>query len=305
MMRDALHTIRDVRLVRPDDADYIAYRRRMADLRPSRGGPRQAGEVLGGLVEQAVRHWLGKQVPLQEERILSWEQRLANGRHGRLYRELDAVWPIDPESLCLFEIKFTTKERMAMGVGLDQLDAAAEILARSKRVRYLLLRLVYVGAEPVPVLVEEGEGVGLEGKGVGLEGKGVGLEGKGVGLEGKGVGLEGKGVGLEGKGVGLEGEESEGLLVVPPTEEYEELGVIWVPPAAVEESAAELGLELPANWLEPEAREGAVEDPERDAWRFYVESAQEATSVENPLAAALKRLLAQEAPEDDKRGLSL
>ncbi|HLI47691.1 MAG TPA: hypothetical protein VKV18_03235 [Chthonomonas sp.] len=284
MMRDALHTIRDVRLVRPDDADYIAYRRRMADLRPSRGGPRQAGEMLGGLVEQAVRHWLGKQVPLQEERILSWEQRLANGRHGRLYRELDAVWPIDPESLCLFEIKFTTKERMAMGVGLDQLDAAAEILARSKRVRYLLLRLVYVGAEPVPVLVEEGEGVGLEGKGVGLEGKGVGLEGKGVGLE---------------------GEESEGLLVVPPTEEYEELGVIWVPPAAVEESAAELGLELPANWLEPEAREGAVEDPERDAWRFYVESAQEATSVENPLAAALKRLLAQEAPEDDKRGLSL
>src|SRR5579875_347202 len=277
MMRDALHTVRDIRLVRPDDADYIAYRRRMADLRPSRGGPRQAGEMLGGLVEQAVRHWLGKQVPLQEERILSWEQRLANGRHGRLYRELDAVWPIDPESLCLFEIKFTTKERMAMGVGLDQLDAAAEILARSKRVRYLLLRLVYVGAEPVPVLVEEGEGGGLEGEGVGREGKGVGLE----------------------------GEESEGLLVVPPTEEYEELGVIWVPPAAVEESAAELGLELPANWLEPEAREGAVEDPERDAWRFYVESAQEATSVENPLAAALKRLLAQEAPEDDKRGLSL
>lgn len=259
MMRDALHTVRDIRLVRPDDADYIAYRRRMADLRPSRGGPRQAGEMLGGLVEQAVRHWLGKQVPLQEERILSWEQRLANGRHGRLYRELDAVWPIDPESLCLFEIKFTTKERMAMGVGLDQLDAAAEILARSKQVRYLLLRLVYVGAEPVPVLVEEG------------------------------VGLEGK---------------SEELLVVTPTEEYEELGVIWVPPAAVEESAAELGLELPANWLEPEAREGAVEDPERDAWRFYVESAQEATSVENPLAAALKRLLAEEAQEEDKRGLS-
>ncbi|CCW35078.1 hypothetical protein CTKA_02839 [Chthonomonas calidirosea] len=254
MMRDALHTVRDVRLVRPDDTDYIAYRRRMADLRPSRGGPRQAGEVLGGLVEQAVRHWIGKQVPLQEERILSWEQRLANGRHGRLYRELDAVWPIDHESLCIFEIKFTTKERMEMGVGLDQLDAAAEILARSKQVRYLLLRLVYVGAEPVPVLVDE--------------------------------------------------ENPEGLLEVPPTEEYEELGVVWVPPAAVEESALELGLELPANWLEPEAREGAVEDPERDAWRFYVESTQETTLSENPLAAALKRLL-KEAQEDEARGHSV
>ena len=45
----------------------------MADRRPSRGGPRAAGEYLGGLVEQCVRHWLGKAVPLSEERILVWQ----------------------------------------------------------------------------------------------------------------------------------------------------------------------------------------------------------------------------------------
>jgi len=40
-----------VQLVKPDDAEYIAFMRRMADKRPSRGGPRAAGEYLGGLVE--------------------------------------------------------------------------------------------------------------------------------------------------------------------------------------------------------------------------------------------------------------
>lgn len=239
-MRDPLQSVRDIRLVRPDNEDYVAYMRRMADLRPSRGGPRQAGEMLGGLVERAVRHWLSTQVPLQEERILSWEQRLSNGRHGRLYRELDAVWPIDAESLALFEIKFTTPERMAAGVGLDQLDLAAGILSRSKTYRYLLLRLVYVAAQPIPVLADE--------------------------------------------------ENPEGVPVLPPSEEYEELGVVWVPPTIVEESALALGLDLPQNWLDPEAREGVVEDPEREAWRLYVEG-DSAGPSESPLAAALKRLL--------------
>ena len=43
-------------IVRPDDPEYVAWRRRMADKRPSRGGPRQAGEVMGGLAEQCVQH---------------------------------------------------------------------------------------------------------------------------------------------------------------------------------------------------------------------------------------------------------
>ena len=38
-------------------------------------------------------------VPLQEERILGWTQRLRNGRNGESYREMDGVWQIDDESL--------------------------------------------------------------------------------------------------------------------------------------------------------------------------------------------------------------
>ena len=125
----------NVQLVKPDDPDYIAYIRRMADRRPSRGGPRAAGEYLGGMAEQAVRHWLGGYVPLQEERILSWEQRLRNGRHATLYRELDAVWTIDAESLCLYEMKLTIPENMERGIGIHQLDTAAEILFAAKRYR--------------------------------------------------------------------------------------------------------------------------------------------------------------------------
>src|SRR5215467_328832 len=143
---------RNVRLVTPDDPDYIAFMRRMADRRPSRGGPRAAGEYLGGLVEQCVRRWLGGFVPLQPERILSWEQRLRTGRHGVMFRELDAVWQIDHESLCLYEMKLTYPENMMSGVGLRQLDAAAETLFASKRYQYILERLVYVAEAPVEVL---------------------------------------------------------------------------------------------------------------------------------------------------------
>ncbi len=142
----------NVRLVTPDDAEYISFMRRMADRRPSRGGPRAAGEVLGGLVERAVRHWLNKSVPLIDERILVWEQRQRNGRNATLYREIDAIRQIDEESLCLYEMKLTFPENMERGVGLRQLDASTETLFASGRYQYLLKRLVYVGTEHVTVL---------------------------------------------------------------------------------------------------------------------------------------------------------
>lgn len=141
-----------VQLVTPDDPEYVAFVRRMADRRPSRGGPRQAGEYLGGLVELCVRHWLAQQVPLQEARILTYEQRQRNGRQARLYRELDAVWPIDDVSLCLFEMKLTFPENMERGVGLFQLETATEILFASGRYEYILKRLVYVAETKVTVL---------------------------------------------------------------------------------------------------------------------------------------------------------
>src|SRR5262249_54282198 len=137
-MLNPFTTYWNARLVRPDDAHYVAYMRRMADKRPSRGGPRAAGEYLGGLVELAVRHWLSGFVSLQEERILAWEQRVRTGRTETLYRELDAVWAIDDESLCLYEMKLTFPENMERGVGLRQLDIAADTLFTDKRWRYIL-----------------------------------------------------------------------------------------------------------------------------------------------------------------------
>jgi hypothetical protein len=238
-MYNVYDSFRNVRLVTPDNPDYIAFMRRMADQRPSRGGPRAAGEYLGGMVEQAVRHWLSSFVALQEERILSWEQRMRNGRHATLYRELDAVWQIDDESLCLYEMKLTTPENMENGVGLRQLEIAAETLFASKRYRYVLKRLVYVAEERVTVL-------------------------------------------------------EEGLPALEPDDEYEELGVVWVPPDAVETAAQALGLELPEGWLLPESREGYVEDPEREEWRQYAETAareQESEAANSPLADALRRAL--------------
>lgn len=247
-----------IQLVRTDDAEYVSWRRRMADKRPSRGGPRHAGEMMGGLVEKCVQHYLRGFVPLLDEHILTWEQRMRTGRAGRLYRELDGVWQIDEEALCLFEIKFTFPENMERGVGLKQLNIAQEILFASGKYQYILKRMVYVGDEPVVVL--------------------------------------------------------EDLPVLAPDDEYEELGVIWVPTAAIETAAQELELTLPENWREPESREGYVEDPEREEWRQYADTSQkgnvksgepqgeadgdsteggEAADIpaDNPLAEALRRAL--------------
>jgi hypothetical protein len=218
----------------------MAAMRRMADRRPSRGGPRSAGEMLGGIVERAVRRWLSESVSLIDERIVAWDQRLRNGRTATLYREVDAIWRIDAESLCLFEVKLTHAENMERGLGLRQLEAAAETLLAAPANRYVLKRLVYVAAERVCVL--------------------------------------------------------DGLLDLPPDDEWEELGVVWAPPEAIEAAAANLEPALPADWLSPEAREGVVEDPERDEWRQFADSAvQSAEEAEDgPLAQALKRAISSD-----------
>jgi len=234
----------DPRLVALDDPDYVAHRRRMADLRPSRGNARAAGEYLGGLVEQCVQHWLGQFVPLKAERILAYDQRQRNNRMGTLYRELDGVWQLDEESLCLFEMKLTFEENMMRGVGLRQLDTAADIFFLDKRWKYILKRLVYVAEEPVPVL------------------------------------------------------EKEPLPVVEPDDEFTELGVIWVPPSAVQQAAQDLGLALPENWLAPESREGVVDDPEREEWRQYAGI----DDTGNSLADALRHLLPLEEEGEKGRG---
>lgn len=240
MRQNITDSYRNIKLVPPEDEEYVGFMRRMADKRPSRGGPRAAGEYLGGVVEQSVRHWLEQLVPLQTERILTWEQRLRTGRHGTLYRELDAVWQIDDVSLCLFEMKLTTPEHMEDGSGIRQLNIASDILFASKKYDYILKRLVYVAEEQVSVL--------------------------------------------------------EDLPVLEPNDEFAELGVIWVPPLEVVRAASELSLELQEDWLQPESREGFMENPEREEWRQYadtepVSSESQELESNSPMAEALRRLL--------------
>ena len=244
-MYDIRESYRNIRLTLPQDEEYIAWMRRMADLRPTRGGRRSAGEYLGGLVERCVRHYIGKQVALKEERILGWEQRLKNGRVGPMYRELDGVWQIDDESLCLFEMKLTRPQNMEKGTGIKQLNTAADILLTSGNWQYVLKRLVYVANEDQRVTVLDE------------------------------------------------------IPVVDPSEEYEELGVIWVPLAEVEAAAQELEITLPENWSEPEAREGDMEDPERDSWKQYVQDEPEQIDADapidnSPLAVALRKAMGEE-----------
>ncbi len=154
-MLDIKKSYRNITLLKPDHPEYLAFLARIRDANPPRGGGRQAGEYLGGLVELCVRHWLNEQIPLSHERILSWEQKLKNGRHGTMFRELDAVWQIDHESFCLYELKFTLPEFMENGSGLKQLNIAANILENIPGIKYILRRIVYLSETPVAVLADE------------------------------------------------------------------------------------------------------------------------------------------------------
>ena len=142
----------NAQLVRPDDPEYVAFMRRMADRSPSRGGPRAAGEWLGGLVEQCARLCLAQHVTLIDTRILQWEQRQKNGRHTTLYRELDAVSEPAPGELCIFEIKLTTPENMERGHGIRQLNAASDTMLTAGAAERVSRRLVYIAEEPFDVL---------------------------------------------------------------------------------------------------------------------------------------------------------
>ncbi|MDE2126175.1 MAG: hypothetical protein KGJ62_06270 [Armatimonadetes bacterium] len=151
-------SVRDVRLVAPDDPGFRDFLAAIRQRRVGRWGRRAAGEALGGLAEAAIRAWLAERLTLSPERIIQWQQRLANGRFGPLYRELDAVSITAPGELCIFEIKLTTEQAMAAGAGLKQLGLAAALLEHGgwsrivKRVVYAAERVVEVCAGEVPTV---------------------------------------------------------------------------------------------------------------------------------------------------------
>jgi hypothetical protein len=149
-MAPRVPSIRLVRWLQPDAQEFKRYIRTLRAQKPPSRGQRQAGEIIGRMGEKAVRHWLSARIPLQPERVLSWEARLPRGQYCTLYREIDAVRRLDQTALCLFEIKIAAVNRLRQGYGLGQLGEAVKILASDPRWR-TILRLVYVGDDAVPV----------------------------------------------------------------------------------------------------------------------------------------------------------
>jgi len=143
--RDAIHKVRSVRLVRPDDAAYLAA---MADqaLAHRRYGAREettATYRASGRVEEAVRTWLATRVPLLPERILSAEVLYRDARtYQPLFLELDAVEGRDGTPARVYEIKFTTSVS-SLRRGFGQVERAVRLLgARFERIEGVVVVLL-------------------------------------------------------------------------------------------------------------------------------------------------------------------
>ncbi len=135
--RDAIHKVRSVRLVMPDDAAYLAAMSEQA-LAHRRYGAREettATYRASGRVEEAVRTWLGSRVPLLPERILAAEVLYRDARtYQPLFVELDAVEGRDGVPVRVYEIKFTTSIS-SLRRGFGQVDRAVRLLgARYERI---------------------------------------------------------------------------------------------------------------------------------------------------------------------------
>lgn len=147
--RDAVHKVRSVRLVAPDDPAYLAA---MADqaLAHRRYGAREettATYRASGRVEDAVRTWLGSRVPLLGERILSAEVLYRDARtYQPLFLELDAVEGRDGVPARVYEIKFTTS-LSSLRRGFGQVDRAVRLLGAR-----------FEGVHGVVVLLHAGRG---------------------------------------------------------------------------------------------------------------------------------------------------
>lgn len=144
----------NARWIKTSEPAYANWcRSRAARRRLIKTGPtcRQNGEIIGGLVERAARHHISQQVTLQEERILTWRKSQPGYRAVTLYREIDAVQPIE-RGFKLFEIKLTTAENMRLSHGLSQLKKSHKILKVGMpggSHTLFLLRLVYVAESPL------------------------------------------------------------------------------------------------------------------------------------------------------------
>ncbi len=135
--REAIQKVRSVRLVPPDDPDYVAAMAEQA-LAHRRYGPREeqtATYHVSGRIEQAARDWLSLRVPLLRERIVAADVLFRDARgYVPLFVELDAVEGRDGIPVRVYEVKFTSN-LSAVQRGFAQLGRALRLLgSRYERV---------------------------------------------------------------------------------------------------------------------------------------------------------------------------
>ncbi|MET1231710.1 MAG: hypothetical protein ABWY52_02520 [Candidatus Limnocylindrales bacterium] len=122
--------VRRVDLVRVDDPAYVEEMSRQAAAH-RRLGPRQdPGDLYraSGLVEAAVRTWLGERLPLLDERIIDAELLPPGERaYVRRFQELDAVIGRAGEPERVVEMKFSANGG-AVRRGISQLGRARALL---------------------------------------------------------------------------------------------------------------------------------------------------------------------------------
>jgi hypothetical protein len=154
-VRDAIHKVRSVRLVRPDDPAYLAAMAEQA-LAHRRFGPKEeqtATYRVSGRIELAVRAWLRQRVPLLEERIVAADVLFRDARsYAPLFLELDAVQGRNAVPERIFEVKFSSNAA-ALRRGFTQLARARRLLeSRFDRVDSAV---VLVQADRGPLVLDD------------------------------------------------------------------------------------------------------------------------------------------------------
>ena len=154
-VRETIHKVRSVRLVPPDDPDYLAAMAEQA-LAHRRFGPKEeqtATYRVSGRVETAVRAWLAERVSLLPERVVAAEVLFRDARsYTPLFLELDAVEGRDGVPERIFEVKFTSNAA-ALRRGFGQLARARSLLeTRYDRVE---TAVVLVQADRGPLVLDD------------------------------------------------------------------------------------------------------------------------------------------------------
>ena len=144
--------IRQVKLVALDSSSYrqfcAARRLENQSFRPKLSPT--ASNQLSLIFEQAIREWLGEQIPLIPERILCFEEQGGKFGYKQKYREIDAISERHSQPDYLFEIKTSFDRKNAMSKASNQLNQSLYIA--SHRWSNLKPCIIYVNTAPEDVL---------------------------------------------------------------------------------------------------------------------------------------------------------